>query len=230
MSTLRSFSPSEAPAFEASKWLSHYVLLETAELASLLKELSPCFFYPLGKPVSCEKVQQTVEEILSTYESYILGLKNGSPELTNIAQQLIFVITRSTSCVYQIELPNHKTMIKVFQPVIQVLPHSIGYSHSEQKIRPDIKGKDAIQWGLHFTYPQLFKNPNKQQPENTLTNNYENTQLYKSLQKWLRRYTIPTPFQLGDQSVKLPIRLGKLCLPWIHQHPQIVEKQLKISI
>ena len=57
---------------------------------------------------------------------------------------------------------------------------------------------------------------------------FPNTAVFKKMQQWTRMYTIATPFEVEGKKVNVPIRLGKQCLQWIHHHPQLQAKGLRV--
>jgi len=58
---------------------------------------------------------------------------------------------------------------------------------------------------------------------------FPNTALYRSVQRWMRAHTIPTPFHVNGKKINVPMRLGKKCLPWISEHCQLKEKGIKVE-
>src|SRR5262249_6774145 len=95
------------------------------------------------------------------------------------------------------------------------------------KFHSKVFGESCINWGIQFSYPQLFSDPNTKEvlrvTEGTL---FPNTALFKTLQRWIRSHTIPTPMQTPTGPLNLSVRIGKECLAWINAHPQLRSKNL----
>jgi hypothetical protein len=61
------------------------------------------------------------------------------------------------------------------------------------------------------------------------TPQFPNTTLFKRLQQWVRSHTIATPFEVEGKKINVPIRIGKRCLNWIHVHPQLRAKGIRVN-
>jgi hypothetical protein len=226
---LRISSSKESP-MQASKWLSLPLLIDYLEMLQLFEALEPFLLYRVGQVLLEGKGQISPEDFLSTYKYYIDSLKQGMiPEESIYNSHFNSVFTRTSDSLFAIEIPNNRHLIRICQPVIQVQPHWMDYSPYDDKFRSNMHGPESISWGIMFTYPQLYLDPQTKEPVKVVDREaFPNTYLYRLLQKWCRANTTPTPFRIGDKTVKVPVRIGKGCLDWIHHHPQLKFKNLNI--
>jgi hypothetical protein len=215
---------------EASKWLHVQALLEMDEIIQLFKVLGDFKMYRIGAVLESHETEMSRDDFLDCYKSYISTLKEGKiPQELDYRPAFTSVISVSPDMLEIMPLENSKQIIKVVKPVIQIQVHRLGYSQVEEKFRPMVKGKESITWGIQFAYPQLFQEFEEvyKVDESDL---FPNTQLFHTLQKWIRQNTIPTPFLVDGKKINVPIRLGKNCFSWINHHAQLIEKNIKVSI
>jgi hypothetical protein len=107
--------------------------------------------------------------------------------------------------------------------------NKIVYTPLDGKFRSMVHSQGAIFWGLQFSFPQLYRNPMEGEIFKTNdTDKFPNAQLYRTLQQWLRQATIPTPFEVEGKSINVSMRLGRQCLPWINQHPQLADQGIVV--
>ena len=216
---------------QASKWLSIQVLLDEDEMASLLTQLHELKILLTGR------VAKRGEEIISTshflqkYNSYVAALRNGEVPQDALYRDVFSTIwTSDPDAAYAVEIDNDRHILRASKPAVQLQLHRLGYSSIEDKFRPMIFGKDSIDWGIQFSYPQLFKNPITHEAEKVIAGEtFPNTALFQNLQRWLRQHSQPTPFIVSGKKTNVPIRLGKKCFAWINQHPQLLEKGIKVD-
>ncbi len=234
MNDLRISSYQEQP-LQASKWLEVQALLESDEMALLFDVLAPFSLFQCGsitqRGIGGEEGQkQAKADFLSHYKDYVESLKSGELPLVS-SYQICFssVLTATNDCLYVIPIGEDRQLIRVSTPVIQMQAHTIGYSPIDKKFRSMVFGSDNIPWGIQFSYPQLFQDPISKQP--TSVNDasaYPNTQLFRSLQKWMREHTTPTPFVVDGIMTNVPMRLGRKCYSWVNRHPQLVSKGISV--
>ena len=88
---------------------------------------------------------------------------------------------------------------------------------------------ESIHWGVQLAYPQIFFDGTlySKVSDETL---FPNTALFTKLVKWLRASTVPTTFLWDDKKISTPIRLGKQCFSWIHNHAQLKEQGIAIHV
>lgn len=218
----------QASLFQASKWLKSPVLLDIDEMEQLLKELGDFRFFLVSGVLPLEEGAISHEDFLSCYGAYVNALKHSRlPEDPRIRPYLSSVITADIDAVYSFPVSTHQHLIKIEKPVIQLQPHRFAYSTVDGKFRSMVAGIDSIWWGVLFTYPQIFQDADL--IVHPVTREFANTIIFRKLQKWVRDHTIPTPFQVEDRLVNVPIRLGKKCLSWINRHPQLAAKGLSVG-
>ncbi len=230
-SLIRVGTPTEG-SLQASKWLQIQILFETDELRDLFEDLGD-FYICLANCVT-PKNHGTIskEEFLGQYQNYIDLLKKGeTSNMSPFRKMFSSIFTTSLECLYTIPLENDQQLIRVATPVIQLQPHQLDYSPQDLKFRPMILGLDSISWGIQFSYPQLYQNIITKEVFTIKENNqFPNTLLFKKIQKWVRKYTIPTPFVVEGKVCNVPMRLGKKCLTWINNHPQLIRKDISVKI
>lgn len=215
---------------EASKWLQVQALLDIDEITDLFRTLGSFKMFRIGSVIDFSETELTLEKFLETYRNYVSMLKEGKvPDESDYRSVFTSVITVSPDFIEAVPVDGAKQIIRVMKPVIHLLVHRLGYSPTEDKFRPMVKGKESITWGLQFSYPQLY-----QEKEEVFkvdeSESFPNTRLFHILQKWMRQQTIPTPFLVDGKKTNVPIRLGKKCLSWINRHPQLKEKNIAVVV
>lgn len=230
MNTIRMGSTKEKP-LQASKWLSLQALLDTDELKDLLESLGEFYLARCGAVCNANEGLIAPDQLLAFYEKYVRALKNRElPNATQARHFLSLALTKALDDLYAIPLENEKQILRICKPVIQLQANYIDYSFEDKKFRPMIFGMESIPWGIQFSYPQLFQNSETKAVEQVKNNSsFPNSALYHTLQKWIRQHTIPTPFEVEGHVYNVPIRLGKKCLSWINQHPQLSIKGIKVT-
>lgn len=220
---------SKIEPYNASKWLSVAFLIDEPEICTLFESLDEFQIFPVGSVVSQETGPLSHDAFIKCYGDYIQALKKGLvPEDSMYRSVFTSIFTVSEDHVYAFPVGAHQQLIRVAKPVIQVQAHQMDYSKADGKFRSMVLGKDSILWGLQFSYPQLFED-SKTHEALKVDLKYPNTKLFRSIQKWMRNNTVPTPFIVGQRLINVPIRLGKNCFSWINQHPQFAQKALKVD-
>ena len=109
--------------------------------------------------------------------------------------------------------------------------HHFFFSPLDGKFHPMVLSNESISWGIQFSYPQLYQDPESRQIIKVSDGSvFPNTPLFSKLMKWMRSHTLPTPFLIEESRVNAPIRIGKSALTWIENHPQLKEKGIGIKI
>ncbi len=222
--------PKVNPALQCSKWLSSSVLLDAQEMQELMQALGDFWIFRVSGILQTSEGEISKEEFLDCYFHYIEALKNGQPPFTDPRLQSYFsaVFTSSSDALYEVALPGGQKLIKIGRPVVQLQKHRFNYSKADGKFRSMGMGQESIQWGIHFSYPQLYQDGALQVKEVRGQEEFPNTALFKRLQKWVRDHTAPTPFMVNGKRINVPIRLGKNCFDWINHHPQLKGKGLTV--
>lgn len=219
-------------AMEASKWLKVQILVDPEEMQELFVALGSFAIYLTGAVTALGKSQLSHLDFLKTYSDYAKSLMEGFlPDLEASRVSFSSVFTTSEAMLNTISVGKDRQLMKVIKPVVQLQPHSLGYSEEDGKFRPAVFGTDSVTWGLQFTYPQLFLNPeNKEVMPVVDSDFFPNTALFHALQKWIRRNTIPTPFVAKGIKTNTSLRIGKKCLPWINKHPQLIARKITVAL
>jgi hypothetical protein len=206
-----------------SKWLNIQVLLDAHEMEELFNELPPCYLLPVGRVIRKDKFNIAKEEFLDSYAKYIQALKDGE-ELPSREFHGIFSCALSTSFddFYALDVDEEKMLLKAQRPIIQMQPHSLGFSEVDEEIHPMVRGRESIAWGVQFSYPQIFQEGHTDQIHEVMKEEgFGNTQLFLTIQRWLRHHSRPTPFLIRDKQVKVSIRIGNHAFSWINNHHQL---------
>lgn len=232
--SLRRSTSAEKP-LQASKWLQTPALLSKEELQHLFEFLEESFhFYLFACGVVCneEKEEASKQEFLENYGNYIEKLKHGElPDATLYRSFFSPIMTMTTEALFTIPVEKDRQIIRISKPIIQLQAHYMDYSTLDKKFHSMVFGRDSIPWGLQFSYPQLYQdNQTKQIEVIKKSTAFPNTALFQLLQKWMRQYTIPTPFMAEGTLCNVPMRLGKHCLEWINRHPKLIQKNLSVKI
>ncbi len=227
---IRIASSQELP-IEVSKWLQIQALLDTPELQNLFHFLGSFEIYLTGTITPQGEGLVSHSKFLEVYNTYVENLKQGKQlETAEVKQMFSAIFTVSSDLLYALPIAAGKQLIRVSRPVIQLQPHSLGYSSHDRKFRPMVHGTESLSWGLQFSYPQLYMDPSTKEILPIKDNDFfPNTKLFRQLQRWIRNHTIPTPFIVDEKIVNVPIRIGKQCLPWINEHPLLKSKKLRVK-
>lgn len=217
---------------QASKWLHSQVLLDVDEMSLLLTEIGTFYIYLTGCLLQQGKGAVTQKDFLDKYASYITALKSGkSVDPQEFRAYFSSIFTTSTDHLYAVIVSDGRSIIRPAKPVIQLQSHHFHYSPFDAKFHSMVFGPESVSWGVQFSYPQLYQNPETKMVEKVVeSENFPNTKLFHTLQRWIRKNTVPTSFLIDGKTVNVPIRLGKKCLAWVNVHPHLAKKELKISV
>lgn len=229
--SIRTSTPNEQP-MQASKWLDVQALLDPDEMALLLDELNSPHLFLTG--CVCQEGQGLLakNDFLLAYAKYISELSQGRvPNEQEFRAKFSATLTVTPEVLYSIPIEGGRQIIRVARPAVQMQFHRLGFSREDNKFHPMAFGSQIIYWGVQFSYPQLYLDLHTNEVFTVRENDdFPNTALFRSLQRWMRHHTIPTPFLLNDQRVNVPIRLGKKCISWINNHPQLKELGLAVHV
>lgn len=221
--------PAVGSSLQASKWQQIPVLIDENEMEALLSELGQFWIVRTSGVIPEGEEVISQGDFLHAYEHYIHALKKG--EITQDPRIRLYfsaVWTTFPEALYRVMLNNNQGLVKVVQPVIQLQAHRFDYSFADQTFRSMVMGYDSVSWGIQFSYPHLYQDDDLNVLKVKETSQFPNTALFKKLQQWVRNHTIATPFEVEGKKVNVPIRLGKKCLQWINDHPQLQAKGLRV--
>lgn len=215
---------------QASKWLSHRALVDSSELENLLEALTPFSIYNVSELVELDKVEISHEDFLVKYVDYITSLKAGLiPDETPLKPYFSAAFSASPEALYAMEAKEGKYIVKALAPVVQLSLHHFVYSPEQRRFHSMVHAKNAITWGLQFSYPQIYSNSKTHDVVEIFKDTtFPNTNLFKTLAKWMRAHTTPTPFIIDGKPLNATFRLGKKSQQWIVNHPQLNQIQLKL--
>ena len=198
-----------------SKWLLVPVLLDRVEMEALFAELGEFFIVDVSRVLEEGGISHA--EFLKIYSEYVEGLKRGE---VNTSPWFSSCFTTTEEAIETRTVPDGRMMRKACAPVVQLQPHTFTYSTDDGKFRSMVRGEGAISWGIQFSYPQLFEDPATRDIVK-VDATFPNTPFFRTLQRWVRHHTRPTPFEVEGRRINVPIRLGKQCFEWIDRHPEL---------
>lgn len=223
--SLRLSTSEKEGMYQASKYLKYQVLCEVDELARLFERLQSFSIYPLTGLTDGEEIEKRA--FLSEYGSWIQELKEGRlPTDGQLRKVLACAWTAEKEALWKQEVPGKRYLVKMAKPLIQVQAHFFTYSSLDGVFRPMTMGPHNIFWGLQFSFPQIYQHPKTM--ELLEVEEGLNSELFQKIKVWVRDETRPTPFLVGEKRTNVPIRLGKSCFSWIHQHPQLQEQKIGV--
>ncbi|WP_194848245.1 hypothetical protein [Candidatus Neptunochlamydia vexilliferae] len=215
---------------QASKWLSHRVLLDVAEMEELLSSLPLFGIYNVSELVSLDEAFISTEDFLARYIDYISELKAGIiPDEAPLKPYFSAAFSSTADALYIMEAKEGEYIIKTKEPVVQLGRHHFTFSHEQRAFHSMVHSHEAITWGIQFSYPQLYSNSlNQDVVEVYKDKNSPNTALFKHLAKWVRTHTNPAAFVGEDKPFYATFRIGKKCVKWAADHPQLKQAGLTI--
>lgn len=230
MTTFRISCARQEGLLQVSKWIKVQLLLDQQEIVDLLKKLEPFYLVAVSKPVKEQNSLLEQKDFLEAYSGYIQALKKGRvAQDTQFKEYFSCAMTRSKELFYAMPVSEERFLIKPILPVIQMQMHQFLFSATEKMFYPMVFGQKTVSWGMQFSYPQFYQDPKTKEIMRVIKKElFPNTELFALLMKWVRQFTIPTPFLVEEKRINATIRIGKKCMSWIHLHPQLHELGLKV--
>ncbi|MEM8727908.1 MAG: hypothetical protein AAGE99_04280 [Chlamydiota bacterium] len=215
--------PKVEGVMQPSKWLSHRALLDVREMEALFKSLPPFSIYNVSELVALEEALISHEQFLSKYIDYVTSLKAGLiPDEKELKPYFSAAFSCTGDSLYAIELKEGKCIVRPKKPVVQLGLHHFTFSEEDHAFHSMVHSKRGVTWGIQFAFPQLYSNSIENDVVEVYKNSrFPNTELFKTLAKWMREKTTPTPFKVRDRPIHATFRLGKGCRSWIHTHAQL---------
>lgn len=229
MTVLRTSTVEKEGPLQVAKWLHLPLLIDLAEMASLLGELPEVKIFSASRVVQRGEEEISREAFLSSYGAYVDALRSGDllpPGQTRDLFSSLFTCAEEE--LYLVEAGEGRAIVRASRPVIQLQVHQIGYSPLDGKFRSMVFGKESISWGIQFSYPQVFQEGMTKRFFK-VDDSFPNTASFRRLQRWVRYQTRATPFEVGGERINVPIRLGKNAFSWINNHPQLRQRNIRVS-
>ncbi len=232
MPSLKFSNPDIEGKFSVSKWLKHQVLLDNSEMEDLCRHLTPFNFFNVSEITALGDLELPLQQFLNSYREYIETLKAGKVPLDRrIQRHLSCALTIDENALYAHAIGPEKYMAKPMKPLVQMQQHRFFASKTAGTINPMVMSHESVHWGVQLSYPQIFfdgaKGIYSKVSDEAL---FPNTTLFTKLVKWLRTQTVPTTFLLDDKKISTPLRLGRQCFSWIHNHSQLKEQRIAIHV
>ncbi len=214
-----------AEPYNVSKWLKHQMLIDSMEMEEFFSALSDFRLYNVAEVTS--EPELSLSAFLQVYRGYIAALQSGSLQFPREMRRFFSsALSCSPDALYLQMVREGSYLVKPCQPVIQLQAHYFLPSAVDGKIYPLVFSEESVAWGIQIAYPQIFQNAEFEK----VGAQFANTTLFQTMGRWIRAHTVPTTFLWKDQKVATPLRLGKNCFSWIHRHPQLLSKGLKIHV
>lgn len=223
--SLRISSPALEGVYQASKYLKFQVLCDAEELSALFEQLPPFWIYLLTGVGDGEQISH--EQFLKTYGSWIEGLKRGIvPSDAELRKLLASAWSADLDALWKQQVGEGRFLIKMAKPLVHVQAHFFTYSSLDGVFRPMTMGPANIFWGLQFSFPQIYQDPKTMELKEVEES--INAEMFQIIKQWVRDFTRATPFVVGDKRTNVPIRLGKNCFSWIHNHPDLKKQNIGV--
>jgi hypothetical protein len=224
-------SPKTEGILQVSKWLKVQVLLDVDEMQELIKTLGTVFFVIVSEKVKPDEVVVAPMTFLEKYADYVYLLKQGQvPTVEEFRRFFSCAISADLGVFYAMDVGGDQFLIRPKKPVLQLQAHHFFYSNLDQKFHPMALSPESISWGLQISYPQLYQDRITHQVVKVIDSpDFPNTAVFTKLLKWMRSFTLPTPFEVNRRQVNSPIRIGKQSLAWIKNHPQLKQRGIGIK-
>jgi hypothetical protein len=214
--------------FQASKWLYQRVLLTSAEIKNLFDLLGPPFFFFLSKKGEQQDLVCSLDQFLSSYESYLTSLKFDEKRVDK--RDFFLAISKNLDPFYLMALNEQECVIKFKRPVILVELFSFHYLKNQDKFIEGAHLENEIRFGLQFSFPQFYQDFfTRKAIEHYKDQGCENTLYFKSLQRALREISEPLhlrhPF---GKKQRVSYRIGLGCKELIETHQDIKRQNIEI--
>jgi hypothetical protein len=228
--TLKVSTPSQEGVLHASKWQHLRMLVSVCEFQALLERLGACYFVNVAKVCKVEESFVTKEKLLELYEQYLKALKEEKAfEDHSYKQQFSLALSSDLTPFYLMQVREEEVLVKLKTPAIRMQLFNFHYIEEENKFVFTQYRQESIPWGLEFSFPQFYQDPDTCQPVEILKDKqHPNTQLFKLIQQWMRDFTSPTAFMIHQNKQVAPFRLGKKCLMWINEYPSLRKQGLQV--
>lgn len=210
----------DVPSYQASKWFKLPLFLNKIEMQAFLEKLPDVTIAPLSGVIPEKETELSKEGFLALYEGYLKTLPQFSP-------RIISAITLDQNDLRAVPVEGGLLM-RIVRPVVQVQPYYLNYSTTDGKFHEMSYSRDSLSWGLLFSFPQLFSDPATKDALKVSDEDFANAALFKSIQRFAREHTVPTPFLVNGKLINHSSRIGKQMIQDIHIHPQLTES-LKIK-
>lgn len=220
--TLRISDSNNEGVYQGSKWLKLQILCDREDLMDLFQRLPSFWIFPLTGIVDGKSISHDC--FLDEYGRWIASLKMGSvPKNEELKRVLACAFVEDLQSLWlQKVAKGYLTKIKT--PVVQVQAHFFTYSPIDGVFRPMSMGSESVFWGLQFSYPQIYQDGKTMEFREV-----KSSPFFRTIQLWMREKTRSTPFLVGGKRINAPIRIGKNCFSWIHNHPQLIQQNIGID-
>ncbi len=221
---LRVSSVEKEGTYQASKWLKIPMLLDGMEMKSLFDFLGQHWIFPMTGFSDGSSIPTAF--FVSEYAGWIEGLKQGiTPKDADLRRVLASALTGDLDSLWlqPIASRENQYLVKVSQPVVQMQAHFVHFSSVDGEFRSMSISKESIFWGIQCSFPQVV-----QDPKTMDICQIKPDRIFLMIREWVRENTRPTPFLIEGEKKNVPIRLGKQCFSWIHHHPDLQARGLKI--
>lgn len=223
-------------AFSGSIWSSVHILLDREEWVDFFQEpiLDRVFLFRSSGIHAIESLKVSSDDFLRAWDRYMTALTD-STKVNDSAfrQDLSLYMTLSDSAVAIQEVSQMRGMIIPTAPSVTMQLHRfrIGLVDEQEigKIKPKILsavfGPQTISWGVTLSYPQIAQNGITKEIVRALQDpSCENRLLWRAIQAYIRKITVPFPLIIQGVPIWAPIRIGRRAISWIQRHQELIHQ------
>lgn len=173
-----------------------------------------------------------IDFFLEEYQNYVRALAEGKfPDEQQIRRLFSSAISKTEEALYAMEVGEGRYLVKPILPVVQLQLHHFLPSQIDGKYHSMVFGSSSISWGLQFSYPQIYQDPQTKIFAKVVdSDKFPNTAVFSSLSRWLRQHTVPTTFIWKGKKTATSMRLGKECFSWIAHHPGLLKEGIEVYV
>lgn len=221
-------TPKEQGHYLVSKWLRFQLLLTVETFKELLDFLSVEVLFGVAGPDVKEELVYSKETYLAVYKAYLEALQRRDEKLIKeLMKKLCVAIAYEKQAFYQIELADNRCLIKIKEPSIQFRPFNFIYHKELQQFLMQVKSKEAINFGLEISFPQIFQDPKTAQ----ILHVFKDQKLvsargFKKVQSFVKSKTKPAKFLIEDQIKTATFRIEKMQCSFAQK--LLKDKELKL--
>ncbi len=219
------------PSLQASKWLSFQLLLDPIEMSALLDILEPIVFYRVGLPLILGEEKRSKEDFLHAYQQYCKSLSlQKIPDSGFFKKEFSNALTADINDLSFKELEGGRLIGTIIHPVLVMQLNNLSYSQEEGMFRAMVHGLNTITWGVQISFPQLYQDAQSGEVLESFKEGLPNAQKFKKLRHFVQDETVAACFFVEGKSVQATVRIGKKAQEWVNQHPQLLERNIRVVV
>ena len=179
---------------EAAKWMRYPVKMSEEKLKNLLDHLD-CHAINISKVLSEREFLNGRECFEEAYHRYLEGDIDRA--------SLSIALTKNAETIGVKKVGEGRYIARPLYPVVQIALFTYSISN-EGKILPHALGKNAIPFGIEFSYPSIYRDPKTEKIENGML--FEAASLWKECTRFLREGFELVKLKVGEEMVATSFR------------------------